>query len=301
MKSALISVIIPYYNKSETILRTVNSVLSQTYSHWELIIIDDCGKEPLNEIELPKDDRIQTYYNYYNLGAGKTRQRGLNLANGEFVAFLDADDWWDKDFMLLGLKAVTENPNSDGAYFKTVVLKDDSEGIRRNNDLKLAKVIESIICYSKPWQTGSIVWRRHVSAEWGNLSNYEDYWFELTSVRYNNLIPIDKIGVFQDLRGSNHLSTNTKQSKAVIDQQSVYLEVYHRFREQINLRTLIILIHRLIRGQLKINEYCTKNTAIIFRDRLFETSKILGLISRSTFLLKLLHYLLQNSNFRIRY
>ena len=301
MKPALISVIIPYYNKSETILRSVNSVLSQTYSHWELIIIDDCGKEPLSEIELPQDDRIQTYQNYYNLGAGKTRQRGLNLANGEFVAFLDADDWWDTDFMLLGLKAVNENPNSDGAYFQTYVYEDSHEGLRRYNQLFATNIIETLISYAKPWQTGSILWRKEVCSEWGNLSNYEDYWFEITTSTTNKLIPIRQIGIYQDLRGENHLSGYIKFSKATVDQQTMYSKLYDRFNQKLSYSSKITLYHRLIRGQLKIYEYCSPSTARVFRDRLYEHSKMLGFIGRSKRVLKLVHYILQNSPFKIHY
>lgn len=301
MIPALISVIIPFYNKSDTILRSVNSVLSQTYSHWELIIINDCGIESLTEIELPKDERIQTYFNSYNLGAGKTRQRGLNLANGEFVAFLDADDWWEKDFMFLGLKTLIDNSNSDGAYFQTYVYEDCSEGLRRYNQLFLTNSIETLISYAKPWQTGSILWRKEVCGEWGNLSNYEDYWFEITAATTNELIPIGKIGIYQDLKGVNHLSLYTKNNKATVDQQALYLEIYYRFKDKVSYSSKIILYHRLIRGQLKIYQYCSSLTARVFRDRLYEHSIILGLMGRSKRVLKLLHYVLQKSRFKIHY
>jgi glycosyltransferase involved in cell wall biosynthesis len=301
MKGALVSVVIPYYNKKDTILRSVNSVIGQTYTNWELIIIDDCGEESLSEIELPKDERIQTYQNYYNLGAGKTRQRGLDLANGDFIAFLDADDWWDIDFMLLGLKAVINNPNSDGAYFQTYVYEDSLQGLRRYNELFATNIIETLISHGKPWQTGSILWRKEVCSEWGFLSNYEDYWFEITSAKANKLIPMDKIGIYQDLTGENHLSGYIKLSNATIDQQLMYLELYYRFNDKVNYSSKIILFHRLIRGQLKITEYCSSSTARVFRDRLFEHSKILGFIGRSRRVLKLLHYILQKSPFKIHY
>jgi teichuronic acid biosynthesis glycosyltransferase TuaG len=97
--SKLISVVIPYYNKTNTIHRSIKSVFDQTYSNWELILIDDASDIPLSEIYKVEDKRIKILINEQNLGPGPTRQRGLDLAKGEYIAFLDADDWWAGNFL----------------------------------------------------------------------------------------------------------------------------------------------------------------------------------------------------------
>lgn len=96
----LVSVIIPIYNGELTIKRTVKSVLNQSYSNIEVIIIDDCSTDnSYNIIEniAQNDKRIKLYHNEINLGVSKTRNIGINFASGEFIAFLDSDDVWKKD------------------------------------------------------------------------------------------------------------------------------------------------------------------------------------------------------------
>ena len=96
----LISVIIPYYKKKEYIISSINSVLNQTYKNLEIIIIyDDLNKEDLNLLKKikKKDKRIKIYINKKNLGAGRSRNKGIKLSKGTFVAFLDSDDLWKKN------------------------------------------------------------------------------------------------------------------------------------------------------------------------------------------------------------
>ena len=93
----LISVIIPYYKKKEYIASSINSVLKQSYKNLELIIIyDDSNLDDLivlNNIK-KKDKRIKIFINKKNLGAGLSRNKGIKLSKGNFIAFLDSDDLW---------------------------------------------------------------------------------------------------------------------------------------------------------------------------------------------------------------
>ena len=96
----LISIIIPYYKKKRYIELSINSALEQTYKNFEIIIIyDDESKEDLNLLKniIKKDKRIKLVINKKNLGAGNSRNKGLKLSKGKFIAFLDADDLWLKD------------------------------------------------------------------------------------------------------------------------------------------------------------------------------------------------------------
>ena len=96
----LVSVIIPYYKKKEYITSSINSVLNQTYKNLELIIIyDDSNKENLSLLKKikKKDKRIKIFINKKNLGAGRSRNKGIKLSKGIFIAFLDSDDLWKKN------------------------------------------------------------------------------------------------------------------------------------------------------------------------------------------------------------
>lgn len=95
----LVSIIMPSYNTAEYIATTIESVLSQSYIHWELIIVDDCSTDNTDDVVRPymKDERIHYLKNRKNSGAAVSRNQALREAKGEWIAFLDSDDIWKKD------------------------------------------------------------------------------------------------------------------------------------------------------------------------------------------------------------
>lgn len=91
----LVSVIMPTYNCSRFIAESIRSVLSQTYTNWELLIVDDCSTDNTAEIvNAFTDSRIRYMQNEKNEGAALTRNKALRAAKGRYIAFLDADDLW---------------------------------------------------------------------------------------------------------------------------------------------------------------------------------------------------------------
>ncbi len=93
----MISVIMPYYKKKNFFESSVLSVLSQTYADFELVIIyDDENKDDLKFIKEfeKKDKRVKILINEKNLGAGKSRNKGIEKSSGDYIAFLDSDDIW---------------------------------------------------------------------------------------------------------------------------------------------------------------------------------------------------------------
>lgn len=94
-----ISVVIPTYNTSEQdLLRSISSVLSQSYSSWELIVVDDGSKIPFAGLDkVLTDGRIHWVPLHRNRGVACARNVGIEDARGEYVAFLDAGDWWENE------------------------------------------------------------------------------------------------------------------------------------------------------------------------------------------------------------
>lgn len=91
----LVSIIMPSYNTGGYIRQSIDSVLKQSYQNWELIIIDDCSTDNTIEIlDTIKDSRLKVLRNKCNSGAAICRNRGLRLASGRWIAFLDSDDIW---------------------------------------------------------------------------------------------------------------------------------------------------------------------------------------------------------------
>lgn len=111
MTMELVSIIMPSYNTGRFIKETVESVLAQTYTNWELIIVDDCSGDDTDEIVAPylDDDRIHYIKNDTNSGAAVSRNRALREAKGKWIAFLDSDDLWEAEKLQKQIDFMTEN------------------------------------------------------------------------------------------------------------------------------------------------------------------------------------------------
>ena len=113
-----VSIIIPVYNAALTLQRTVESILKQTYSNWEILIVDDGSTDSsASEIEIlvGSDTRIRTL-SQANAGVSAARNIGLAHAAGEWILFLDSDDWVSGKFLDAMLGAARNNKNSDAVY-----------------------------------------------------------------------------------------------------------------------------------------------------------------------------------------
>lgn len=90
-----VSIIMPAYNAENYIKESIQTVLDQTFTNWELIIIDDCSSDnTVDVIRAIEDDRIRLIELEKNSGAAVARNRGVEIAQGEYIAFLDSDDLW---------------------------------------------------------------------------------------------------------------------------------------------------------------------------------------------------------------
>lgn len=93
----LVSIITPSYNSAEFIAETINSILAQTYTNWELLITDDCSSDNtcvIIEQFASEDTRIKLFRLSENSGAGVARNKSIKEAKGRFIAFCDSDDCW---------------------------------------------------------------------------------------------------------------------------------------------------------------------------------------------------------------
>jgi glycosyltransferase involved in cell wall biosynthesis len=111
-----ISVIVPAYNAERTILETLTSVQQQTFSDFELIVINDGSTDQTLELLNTVNDRRLKIFSYPNGGLSVARNRGITQATGEFIAFLDADDLWTVDKLELQLTAFQQHPEAGVVY-----------------------------------------------------------------------------------------------------------------------------------------------------------------------------------------
>ena len=106
-----VSVVMAAYNAQQTLDATIESVRKQTWKHWKLIVVNDAsvdGTGALLDHWQSIDQRIRVFHMARNGGPAQARNAGLELAQGEFIAFLDADDIWDPDKLEIQVKAMCE-------------------------------------------------------------------------------------------------------------------------------------------------------------------------------------------------
>lgn len=98
-EGCVVSVIMPAYNCGAFIKQAADSVLAQTFKDIELIVIDDCSSDNTQEImkQYLENPKVKYYRNETNLGVCVSRNKAINMAKGRYIAFLDADDWWQED------------------------------------------------------------------------------------------------------------------------------------------------------------------------------------------------------------
>ncbi|MGA9377436.1 MAG: glycosyltransferase [Phormidium sp.] len=128
MSEPLVSVIIPAYNAERLILEALMSVKAQTYSNWEIIVVEDASKNRTEEIvqefiRSVSNHQVKYILHETNKGISATRNTGINNAQGEYIAFLDHDDLW-KETHLGSAVSKLESESGDLAYSTVQMFED---------------------------------------------------------------------------------------------------------------------------------------------------------------------------------
>jgi len=148
--AGLVSIIMPSYNTAEYIAESIQSVLSQSYTHWELIVVDDCSTDNTDEVIKPylTDGRIKYLKNEKNSGAAVSRNRALREAKGKWIAFLDSDDLWMPDKLKKQIKYMEIN----GYHFSyTNYFEINTEGQRNGVTVTGPKLITKTGMFNFCW------------------------------------------------------------------------------------------------------------------------------------------------------
>jgi len=152
-----ISVILPVYNGMETIADTINSVLGQTFADFELIIIDDGSTDDtLSVVKAIADERIQIHQ-FSNAGQGESRNRGVSLAHGDYLSFIDADDLWTPDKLQHQWQALQTHPQAAVAYSWTDHIDENNQFFRAGPHLTFSGDVYKLLIISDFVGSGSNV------------------------------------------------------------------------------------------------------------------------------------------------
>ena len=161
-----ISIIIPIYNVEKYLDRCLKSVTSQTFQDFECILINDCSTDKSWEIcnNFTKfDKRFKVIHNKHNEGSSLARKTGLNNSKGDYILFVDSDDWIEPDMVeKMYNKAISDN--CDIVYCDFVRFSNSGENLVSNIDVtKMAKndIIKNIFSYKFPWN----IWNKLIKRE----------------------------------------------------------------------------------------------------------------------------------------
>jgi glycosyltransferase involved in cell wall biosynthesis len=182
---SIISVIIAAHNAEQTILETVKSVQKQTFTDYELIIINDGSNDRTPEIINSVNDPRINLFTYPNSGVSVSRNRGISHATGKYIAFLDADDLWTEDKLELLLAALQKNPQAGLAYSWVSYMNADGTSIKAAPPVYLeGNVYAELLVYDFIVTGSSLIRKEAIDAVGGfdtTLKGAEDwdYWLRL--------------------------------------------------------------------------------------------------------------------------
>lgn len=180
----LVSIIIPTFNRENTIVDTLDSVLSQAYSNWECIVVDDGSKD--NTVSLldrycKKDSRFRYYQrpSQKKKGANSCRNYGFEKSNGSFIQWLDSDDLLSKSCFKKRVQTILEK-QLDFVVASTAYLNNNSNKTIVNRDLGHVaneNYLLQFLSYKLPWCILSPMWKRSIIKEFPfdeNLQRFQD-------------------------------------------------------------------------------------------------------------------------------
>lgn len=318
-----VSIIMPVYNTGDVLRLAVDSILSQTFQDWELLLIDDgsidCSPAICDEYS-QKDSRIRVFHNV-NRGICYSRNYGIKHANGDYVAFCDHDDEFSPDLLDVVVKEAEES-GSDVVNYESQTIAHEQHNIRKSGlfatkKLRLTDIrphlshifaTESVIC----------VWRCLYRREWlvatGELfdPNFkhggEDINYNLRVFKYvRKFSYIPQVLYTHYIRSS--LSTSWKMYEDLYDVSATELPLFNKLLETHNIRPelyaedyctfLALQVSFVVGYGIKLG--VTRQKIIIRLQHIYDNNKFTGKVPRGSLICRILLMLLNLRAFGLLY
>ena len=238
---SLVSIIIPYYKKEFFIEETIKSILIQSYQNFEILIIDDeinlAASKVLEKIS-SLDSRIKIITNEKNLGAGESRNVGINFSKGDYIAFCDSDDLWKEQKLEVQLSFMKKN-ELNFSFTSYEVIDENKNFIKTRNADDIVDFIK--LRDSCDIGLSTVLMKRNIfdnrEYRFARIKTKEDYVLWLTLAK-NNI----------KLRGLKNILTSWRKNKNSLS-SSIYQKLkdgYKVYRVYLGYSTLRSLFYLTI-------------------------------------------------------
>lgn len=242
MKLPLVSIIITLYNKERTIERAIKSALSQTYDKTEIIVINDCCTDSSLMICEKYAKHITVIHNSRNLGLYNSRIKAVKTATGEFVTFLDADDWLDHDAITKSVM-VAEKTNADVVQMKILRrITKFNVPIRFKSKYDTSKALDACLYDDSifPVSCCSKLYRKQI-LQTATFPEFDQFWgedriFNLSVLPQTHNIALSPLSVYNYSWGGTSLS---QFDTTALQQYKHVFSIKSHWAEKHNLSTLI--------------------------------------------------------------
>jgi glycosyltransferase involved in cell wall biosynthesis len=205
--SPLISIIIPTYNRADLISKAIQSVIDQSYKNWELIVVDNYSDDNTKEvIEAFNDDRILMLFTPRTGSVAASRNLGVSYSKGEWIAFLDSDDWWFPNKLECVHNVIQKQPDLIYHDLQIVALDGTLLGRKSTRSRKLKDPLYlDLLLNGNDIALSSVVVRRQIFLEVNGMNEspaffaVEDYdtWLRIAQIT-NRFVHIPKVlGAYQ--------------------------------------------------------------------------------------------------------
>tara|TARA_B100002019_G_C21121447_1_gene523540 strand:- start:136 stop:882 length:747 start_codon:yes stop_codon:yes gene_type:complete len=245
-----ISVIIPYYKKKNFIEDTLKSIINQTYQNFEVIIVDDElsleSKQVLQKV-LKLDKRIKIILNNKNIGAGLSRNKGIEISNGDYICFCDSDDLWKHTKLEKQLEFM-KNSNLAFSFTSYEIINLENKKIKKNriakNKLNFNDLINSCDIGLSTVMIQKKVFKNK-DLRFASLKTKEDYmlWLKIAKLGYK-LYGLDEILV-------SWKKTNNSLSSSVYQKLKDGFKIYNEYLGYNKLKSIFLLLVLSINFLLK--------------------------------------------------
>lgn len=234
----LVSIIMPAYNSARFITEAIESVIAQTYTCWELLVVDDCSIDTTAEIVIgfsKLDNRINYYKLETNSGAAMARNAAITMAKGKYIAFLDSDDIWKEEKLSTQINFMIEN-NYNFTCTTRDVIDEYSNSINKCIGVK-SRVSYTEMLLMCPIGNSTVVYNCEETGKIyaPNVNKSNDYALWLKILKKEKYV----FGLKKNL-GSGRVVKNSLSSNKFGKIKAHWL-IYKKFEKFSNIKSLIVI------------------------------------------------------------